>query len=56
MFIIETQPFYEIKRQHLPWFAANMLKASETVLSSFKSNDNAEHFKKTKGNYVGPFW
>lgn len=48
MFIIETQPFYETKRQHLAWFAANMLKASDTVLSSFKSNDNAEHFKKQR--------
>ena len=26
-----------------------MLKASGTVLSSFKSTDYAEHFKKTKG-------
>lgn len=54
MFIIETQPFYETKRQHFVWFAANMLKASE-VLSSLKSNDSAEHFKKTKGNYEGSF-
>lgn len=49
MFVIETQPPCETKRQHWVWFTANMLKASGTVLSSFKSIYSAEHFKKTKG-------
>lgn len=47
MFIIETKPFYQTKRQYWVWFTANMLKASGKVLSSFKSIGNADHFKKT---------